>query len=62
MNTVKLTQEYLLILHLLEKQLAQKANLGWQGKHTNLVSRKFGSWLFLAEIFLQLTYLQVKKK
>ena len=35
-----------------EKQLAQKAGLGWQGKHTNLVSRKFGSWLFLAEIFL----------
>ena len=32
---------------LMEKPLAQKAGLGWQGKHTNLVSRDFGSWLFL---------------
>ena len=35
-----------------EKQLAQSAGLGWQGKHTNLVSKKYGSWLFLSEIFL----------
>ncbi|SNB66083.1 epoxyqueuosine reductase [Arboricoccus pini] len=35
---------------LLEKPLAQQAGLGWQGKHTNLVSRQFGSWLFLGEI------------
>jgi len=35
---------------LLEKPLAQKAGLGWQGKHTNLVSRDFGSWLFLGVI------------
>ena len=35
-----------------EKQLAQLAGLGWQGKHTNLVSKKYGSWLFLSEIFL----------
>lgn len=35
---------------LLEKPLAQAAGLGWQGKHTNLVSRRFGSWLFLGEI------------
>lgn len=34
-----------------EKPLAQQAGLGWQGKHTNLVSRRHGSWLFLGEIF-----------
>jgi epoxyqueuosine reductase len=35
---------------LMEKPLAQQAGLGWQGKHTNLVSRRFGSWLFLGSI------------
>lgn len=35
---------------LMEKPLAQAAGLGWQGKHTNLVSRAKGSWLFLAAI------------
>jgi len=35
----------------MEKPLAQKAGLGWQGKHSNLVSREFGSWLFLGSIF-----------
>ncbi|MBU6444602.1 MAG: tRNA epoxyqueuosine(34) reductase QueG [Alphaproteobacteria bacterium] len=38
----------------MEKPLAQAAGLGWQGKHTNLVSREFGSWLFLASIFTTL--------
>ena len=38
----------------MEKPLAQKAGLGWQGKHTNLVSPNFGSWLFLGEIYTTL--------
>ncbi len=35
---------------LMEKPLAQLAGLGWQGKHTNLVSRDYGSWLFIGVI------------
>ena len=38
----------------MEKPLAQQAGLGWQGKHTNLVSRAHGSWLFLGEIYTTL--------
>jgi epoxyqueuosine reductase len=38
----------------MEKPLAERAGVGWQGKHTNLVSRAFGSWLFLGEVFTTL--------
>src|SRR5438034_4104686 len=38
----------------MEKPLAAAAGIGWQGKHTNLVSRDFGSWLFLGAIFTTL--------
>jgi epoxyqueuosine reductase len=39
---------------LMEKPLAQAAGLGWQGRHTNLVSREFGSWLFLGSVLTTL--------
>jgi len=38
----------------MEKPLAAQGGLGWQGKHTNLVSRRYGSWLFLGSIFTTL--------
>ncbi len=38
----------------LEKPLAEQAGLGWRGKHTNLVSRRFGSWPFLGSVFTTL--------
>ena len=41
---------------ILEKPFAQVAGIGWQGKHTNIVSKDFGSWLFLGEIFTSLDF------
>jgi len=38
----------------MEKPLAARAGIGWQGKHTNLVSRDFGAWLFLGSVFTTL--------
>ena len=37
---------------IMEKPLAHSAGIGWQGKHTNLVSRKYGSWLLLGVILI----------
>ena len=48
---------------LMEKPLASAAGLGWQGKHTNLVSRKYGSWLFLGIILTNIYFRnKIKKK
>jgi len=44
---------------IMEKPLAQAAGIGWSGKHTNIVSKKFGSWLFLGVI---LTSIEINKK
>ena len=38
----------------MEKPLAQAAGIGWQGKHTNLLSRELGNWFFLGAIFTEL--------
>jgi len=38
----------------LEKALAEKAGLGWIGKHSNVINRKAGSWFFLGELFINL--------
>jgi epoxyqueuosine reductase len=40
----------------LEKSLAVKAGIGWQGKHSNVLHRDHGSWFFLGEIFTDLTF------
>ncbi|MCH7612166.1 MAG: tRNA epoxyqueuosine(34) reductase QueG [Candidatus Marinimicrobia bacterium] len=40
---------------IMDKVWAQRAGLGWQGKHTNLITRDYGSWLFLGELILDIT-------
>ena len=39
---------------LMEKVWAQKAGLGWQGKHTNLITKDYGSWIFLGELVIDM--------
>ncbi len=39
---------------LLEKAIAQRAGIGWIGKHTNVITREVGSWVFLSEIILDI--------
>ena len=39
---------------IMEKDWAQKAGLGWIGKHTNLITRDYGSWIFLGELILDI--------
>ena len=46
----------------MEKPLGMQAGLGWQGKHTNLVSKEFGSWLFLSSIFINKEITETKKE
>ena len=46
---------------IMEKVWAQRAGIGWQGKHTNLITRDYGSWLFLGELTLTITILKKLK-
>ncbi len=46
----------------MEKPIAVEAGLGWQGKHTNLISKKLGNWFFLASIFTSLNIQDKKNK
>ncbi|RPH08237.1 MAG: tRNA epoxyqueuosine(34) reductase QueG [Alphaproteobacteria bacterium TMED93] len=46
---------------IMEKPLAELSNMGWIGKHTNLVSKKYGSWLFLGIILTNYSFKKIKK-
>ncbi len=46
----------------MEKPLAEEAGIGWQGKHTNLISKKLGNWFFLATIYTSLNIKYEKKE
>lgn len=41
---------------IMEKSFAQKAGIGWQGKHTNILSKKLGNWIFLGLIFTNIKF------
>ena len=41
---------------IMEKNIAEIAGIGWQGKHSNIVSKNYGSWLFLSEIIFRYIY------
>ena len=47
---------------IMEKYFAQKSGIGWQGKHTNILTKKFGNWIFLGFIFTNIKITNDKKE